>query len=358
VAAGVAVLCLLPALLAARPAPSVSADPAALRELVLASAARPYSGDIETHGSIAVPDVPVLSDVAGLFKPLRLRAWRASPEAWRVAVLQVTGERDIYRTQFGTYTWDYERNLTTLAVGDAPVRMPYAADLVPPDLARWLLAGEARVSAIEARRVAGVAAAGLRITPHSPDTTIGRVDIWADPDTGLPLWVEVHGRGIGAALFTSRFLDVEQATPPVDVLTPGLPPGAGLTLGTAEDVTAALNTIAPGRPLPGTLAGRTRLGPAGAQEVTGLAAYGPGLDTFVVLALPGRTGLDALTAARDRGALPVSLPNADAYQTSTVGVNGLIVRTTQPDRRSRRTYVIAGPVTTAVLTQAAAELLQ
>ena len=122
------------------------------------------------------------------------------------------------------------------------------------------------------------------------------------------------------------------------------------------DVTAAINEIAP-VPLPAVLAGRTRLGSTAAAQVVGLAGYGPGLSSFVVFALPGRTGADALNAARERGAVPVSLPNADAYQTSTTLVNGLIVRT-QGDRPNRRTYLIAGPVTPDVLRQAAAELVR
>ena len=109
--------------------------------------------------------------------------------------------------------------------------------------------------------------------------------------------------------------------------------------------------------LPPRLAGRARLGGSSAIVVVGLAAYGPGLSTFAVLALPGRVGFDALNAARDRGGHPVSLPNAAAaYETGTTLVNGLVVRSTG-DRRSRRTYLLAGPVSADVLRQAAGELL-
>jgi hypothetical protein len=355
VAAIVAALCLVPAVIAALPAAAVATDPVVLRERILSSAAQPYSGYADTHGLTALPDVPALSNVGDLFKTMRLRAWYARPDAWRVAILQTTGERDIYRTTVGTYTWDYGHNLTTLAVGEAPVRLPYAADLLPPDLARRLLTGEEQVSSIEPRRIAGIDAAGLAITPSRPDTTIARVDIWADPDTGLPLQVEVFAQGLADTVFTSRFLDVDQADPPAGVLTPRIPPEAGFNVTTAEDVTAAINEIAP-VPLPATLAGRSRLGSSAAARVVGLAGYGPGLSSFVVFALPGRTGADALNAARDRGAIPVSFPNADAYQTSTTLVNGLIVRT-HGDRPNRRTYLIAGPVTPEVLRQAAAELI-
>ena len=92
-------------------------------------------------------------------------------------------------------------------------------------------------------------------------------------------------------------------------------------------------------------------------SVLGLTAYGPGLSTFVVLALPGRVGFDALNTARDQGALPVQLPGASAaYQTSTILINGLIVRNLG-DRQNRRTYLLAGPVDPDVLRRAATELL-
>src|SRR3712207_7111533 len=51
-------------------------------------------------------------------------------------------------------------------------------------------------------------AAGLRLTPSDPDTTIGRVDIWADatgdPATALPLRVEVSARTGDPLLFRSE----------------------------------------------------------------------------------------------------------------------------------------------------------
>jgi hypothetical protein len=356
VAAVVAVLCLTPAVIAAIPAAAVQIDPVALRDRILASAAQPYQGDADTHGLIALPDVPALSGIGDLFKTLRLRAWYAQPDSWRVAILQPTAERDVYRTTVGTYVWDYGHNLTTLSVGDAPVRLPYAADLLPPDLARRLLLGEEKVSAIAARRIAGVDAAGITVTPSRDDTTIARVDIWADPATGLPVQVEVYAKGSADTVFTSRFLDLDQTAPAPGTLSPQVPLGAGFNVTTAEDVTAAINEIAP-VPLPSTLAGRTRLGAQAGARVVGLAGYGPGLSSFVVFALPGRTGADALNAARDRGALPVPFPNADAYQTSTTLVNGLIVRTQGQSDRRTRTYLIAGPVTPEVLVQAATELI-
>src|SRR4029453_13306921 len=98
----------------------------------------------------------------------------------------------------------------TQVVGDLPARLPQAPDLLPPDLARRLLADAAPgdgLTALPPRRVAGIAAAGLRFTPGDPDTTIDRLDVWADPATGLPLQVELAGG------FPSRFLALS-LTPP------------------------------------------------------------------------------------------------------------------------------------------------
>ena len=352
------VLCLLPSVIAFLRTPTLRVDPGELRERILASGERPYQGYVSTFGQIKLPEVPAIEDVAALFGTLRLRSWYAGPSKWRVAIMSTTGERDIYGTPEGTYAWDYEKNTTTLALGEPQLslRPPNAADLVPPDLARRMLMAEPDVSAIPARRIAGVDAAGLRVNPTDPATTIGRVDIWADPDTGLALQVEVTPRGLDQSVFTSRFLDFDRAAPAADVLVPRTPPDAGFVVTRADAVAAAINDVAP-VPLPATLLGRQRLAAPGPLLVLGLTAYGPGLSTFVVLALPGRVGFDALNTARDHGALPVQLPGASAaYQTSTILINGLIVRNIG-DRQNRRTYLLAGPVDPDVLRRAATELL-
>jgi hypothetical protein len=354
VAGGVLVLCLLPVALAAWPAAPARIEPGQLRQRILASAGVPYQGYADTQGAILLPDVPAVRDVARLLRATRLRAWYTSPSAWRVAILETTGERDLYRTASGTYAWDFERSVTTLTVGDLPVRLPTAADLLPPDLARRILAEERSVAPLGARRVAGITAAGLRLTPTDPDTTIGRVDVWADPRTGLPVQVEIAQRGADDPIFTTRFLDLEQRAPAPDLLVPPIPPSSTFVTTTAADVVAAVNgTILAA--LPPTLAGRDRRGTGAEEAIAGLAAYGTGLSMVVVLALPGRVGFDALTRARDRGGQPVPIDGAEAYEASAGLVNGIIVRTTG-ERRLRRTYVLAGPVALPVLRQAAAEL--
>ena len=67
------------------------------------------------------------------------------------------------------------------------IRLPDASDLLPPTFARSLLQGvrESELSRLPARQIAGIDAPGLRLTPEERATTVGRVDIWADPGSGL-----------------------------------------------------------------------------------------------------------------------------------------------------------------------------
>jgi hypothetical protein len=359
VGAGVAALCLLPVAVAAWPSPRVEADPMTLRDLMLASATRPYQGYVDTRGEVRLPDLPALGEVATLVGgTTRIRVWYASPRAWRVAVLDQTGERDIYQTVDGTYVWDFERNLVTHTVGEPPVRLPWAADLPPPDLARRLLAGAATsgaIAAIESKRVAGIPAAGLRLTPTDTETTIGRVDVWADPATGLPVQVEISGRDSATPILTTRFLDLDQRPPDPAVLTPVRAESAGFVATTAQDLAVVLDSVAPVA-LPESLAGRPRTtSPVDGVEL-GVGAYGTGLSTFVVLALPGRVGWQALQAARDKGGIPAGFAHGQGFETRTSLISGLIVRS-DGDRRTRRTFLLAGPVTPDVLRRAGAELL-
>jgi hypothetical protein len=366
-------------LVAAWPGPRVHREPGPLRDLILASAAVPYAGEIDSVGNVLLPDLPGLRELATLFSSsTRMRAWYATPTSWRVAVLDRLGERDTYRTGSGTYLWDFERNLTTFTAGELPVRPPRAADLLPPDLARRLLAGSAAdggpLTALPARRVAGIAAAGLRWTPADPDTTIGQVDVWADPDSGLPVQVEVGRRGADRTVIRTRFLELDQRRPATAVLLPRPPDSADFVTASAADVAEAVGNVAP-IPLPGELAGRpaTRIGGFQARAA-GVALYGSGVSTFAVLALGGRVGGQALEAARRRGGVPVRfdgpsveldgvpdgvsvrLDPAEGYESQSTGISALIVRAAGPGRR-RPTYVLAGFVTPELLRGAAGELL-
>ncbi len=345
VAVVAAALVAAPLALAALPA-SARMDPAALRTRVLASVNLPYQGYAESTGSLGLPDLPNLSEVTSLLGgTTRLRSWYVDPKHWRVDEISGVGERDTYEVPGSQYVWDNGQNQYTQVVGDAPIRLPRGGDLLPPDLARRVLADEGKVVGLPAKRVAGIDAAGLRVTPSDPQTAIGHVDIWADPDTGLPLRVEVTAEGQPAPFVVTAFQTVSTQRPDDDVITPKPSPDSGFTATAAPDVAGALGQF----PLPTTLAGR-QLQTDRVGGGRGLGFYGGGLTSFAVVPLPRNVSDGVVNAIGKVGGKTVTLPGGQGTLLTIAPLSVLV------ERSYRRSFLIAGVVDPALLTQAAAEL--
>jgi hypothetical protein len=331
------------------PGAAPSDGPAALRQRVLDSADRPHQGYVEVQGTLPLPELPNLRDLTDLLSgTTRVRTWYAGPARWRYDVVSPVGERDVYGTPDGEYTWDYGAGLLTRLIGRPPVRLPRAGDLTPPELARRVLSAAAGdpVTALPGRRVAGRDTAGLRLTPRDPDTTIGHVDLWADPATGLPLAVEVTARGADRPVLTSRFLDVDRTRPAEDVLVPNRPPGSGYGEVAAPDLADALGAFG-SRPLPARLAGRD-LREADAAGVRGVGVYGAGLSAYVVVPVPGGAGADAADAIEKAG-------GTSEDGVTSLSIAPLSVVVARPARHYDW-YLLAGLAGTDVLRAAAREL--
>ena len=353
VAAVTAALLAAPPLVEALRPAGHAVEPARLHDLMLRSDSQPYQGYARSTGMLALPELPDLADVSALFTTTtNTHVWYAGPDRYRVAVLTTAGEHDIYRLPGAEYTWDYGTNTLTQLAGDPVVRLPRASDLIPPELARWILraAPHDPVTALPPRRVAGVAASGLRLVPADPDTTIGQADIWADPATGLPVRVEVTARGQHAPGLVAEFEQVEQTAPVVTAPEPA--PGSGFDTTTAPDIAKVLGT--PGRArLPATLGGRPLQTPnfAGVQ---GAARYGSGLATFVAVAVRPDLADAAADAAGKAGAATETL----ARGTGTfLSITPLSLAVVHPPG-TRRAYLLAGLVGHDVLRAAADQLSQ
>lgn len=352
VAAGTAAICAVPAVVAAWPVPASSLSASQLRARMTASAGVPYQGYAESSVDLNLPNLPDLGNVTSLLNGSTDQyTWYRSPGQWRADVLSTAGEDDTYQTSQGIFTWSYTQNLLTQVLGSQPVRLPRAADLLPPALGRRLLglAGRAdKFTRLPSQRVAGVDAAGLRIVPAGQATTIGAVDIWADPANGLPVQVEIFARGASAPLLVTRFLDLSLAKPPLATVMPRLAPDIGYTSTQLPDVSRILNQFGP--PLPGRLGGYDRVAsPGGLADV---AAYGEGFARFVVLPLPQRTGSAAMSAASSVGAaIKVSGGTAELIQASLLTV----VLASPP---GGPVFVLTGADKPAVLEAAATQLLE
>ncbi|HVD14355.1 MAG TPA: transcriptional regulator, partial [Actinomycetota bacterium] len=232
----------------------------ALLNQVRASTTVPYEGYVEARGRIGLPDVPRAGRVVALLgETTRMRAYVAGPERWRVDELTPIGERDLYHEPWGTTLWDSGERRAVSTVGEAAVRFARPADLLPPELGRRVAAaaepGEAR--RLPPRRVAGVEAVGLRITPRSPETTVGRVDLWADPRSGLPLRVELTARGAATPILTAAFLDLRRRAPAPDLLRFYPPDDAEVQTDPSPDLAREIDRFSP-FVLPDLLAGQPR----------------------------------------------------------------------------------------------------
>ncbi|HEX6355084.1 hypothetical protein [Actinophytocola sp.] len=353
VAATALVAVLVPKVETWLPASAATVEPDALRQRVLGSTNQPYQGYAEMDGGLALPELPNLRDLTALLTgTTRVRTWYAAPSRWRFDVVSPVAERDVYGTPDGEYTWDYGANQLTRLVGTAPVRVPRAGDLVPPELARRVLSAAEGdpVTALPARRIAGHDAAGLRLVPRDPDTTIGHVDLWADPDTGVPLAVEVTARGASRPVLASRFLEFDATRPAASVLTPRRPPGSGYTIVAAPGIADALGALGQARP-PRRLAGRD-LREAAAAGVRGVGLYGTGLSAFVAVPVPGDIGRQAADVIEKAAGTTEELSDRAVTSLSIAPLSVVVVRSAV----SRRAYVLAGLTDTDVLLAAAREV--
>jgi hypothetical protein len=354
VAGGVAVICALPVAISALPvAVGRPADVGRLRAQIMRSADVAYQGYAESDGALGVPNLRELSDISAMLDgATRMRVWQASASRWRVDALSDVGEHDTYQVPGATFVWDSGSELLTRVAGTETVRLPRAADLVPPVLALRILrdaGSDGRVTGIGGKRVAGIAAPGLRLAPSDPETTIGHVDIWADPRSGLPLQVEITGRGSGRVMMTSRFLQVSFARPAPAALTPRRGPGTGFSATRAADIASAIGSL-DDEQLPGVLAGRARVPPPPSLQEIGI--YGDGLSRFAVIAIRGRTGRRDLRNALNNGGTPLTLTQGIGAQIVTPVITVVLMH----PNFSFDTFLIAGFTKPELLVKAADEL--
>jgi hypothetical protein len=329
----------------ARPVAASQTDAGSLLARIEQAQEAPYSGYVETHGTLLLPVADRFTDVGALFgERTRMRVWWRDDETWRVDKLLTAGEVDLIHDGLGTTEWNFEKAEATRYL-DPPIRLPRTADLLPPALGRRVLedVDEVHAESLEARRVAGRTALGLRVSPASPLTSIDHVDLWADSESAITLRVEVFVADDPVAVFTSEFREFSAARPPVERVSFTAPPGSTRSFDDILDIADAANQYADEVP-PRTLLGLP-LSPKSEQAV---GIYGSGLTQ--VMAIP----------VWDRAAVPLreqlatnpdtQIVNGDTFL--HVGPLGVLL-TDEPDGDG---WLVTGTINQAALTRAAAEL--
>lgn len=348
VGAATALLCATPALVGLRPVTASRAAPVELLERIRASGGVGYSGLAESRGNLGLPSLPRLGALDDLLSgTIRTRVWYAGPNRYRVDRLTPIGEEDTVSDATGSWTWSAERRLARQVPGKPALRLPEPYDLLPPELARRLAAPatDAELRPLPDRRIAGRSAAGLRIVPAG-QTTLGQVDIWADPRTGLALQVEVTGRGTEVPTVRTRFLDVRFGTPTV---TPFQPPlDAQIDVDETPDLVSTIDRFSAYQ-LPARVAGLTR-----SERVSGLqggaATYGDGYALLAVLPLSDRLSNSTLRRLSEPPGQLVEIPGARAAAIVSRILGTVVVV------GPYQSFLIAGTVPLETLVQAARDL--
>jgi hypothetical protein len=327
------------------------ASAASLLERMRASWSRPYAGYVESTGSLALPVSDQFDSVSSLLGGrTQLRVWWRAADDWRADTLSATGERSVRTAPDGVWVWDFEGDRVTRLQPDLPgvVRLPEEADALPPALAARLLGGARpdEVSALPSRRVAGRPAEGLRLRPSEPYSSIGRVDVWADRASGIPVLVEVFGRSGGVAALSTTFLDFTAAEPSTEDVA--FRPPAGSRLGSASrfDVLGIVRRFSPAEPPPSLLGMARVASPAGLDSI---GEYGRGVTQAFVAALPRRL------ARTLRGQLEVAVGVRQLPEglVVTVGPVGLLLTDPGPTGED---WLVTGTLTADGLAEAATEL--
>lgn len=264
------------------PASSTTSNAAQRLARLQASSTEPYSGYVESLGTLQLPVANELEDLGPLFgERTRMRIWWNDSSMWRVDRLTTTGEQDLLQSGGVTTQWEYEGTKVTKTPA-ADVRLPRVSDLLPPELARYLLADvqPADAANLPSERIASRSALGLRVTPPDPRSSIDHVDVWIDEETGVPLRLSLFADDSSNSALSSTFLDFSPGATPQDVFDFSAPLGSTIERPEVVDVADAANRFAPLRP-PQTAAG---LPLSRDTELKGVGVYGTGLTR--VLAIP------------------------------------------------------------------------
>ena len=346
------VLAATPALVGARPAAGSDTPAADLVRQALGSEPVAFQGLVQVDGRLGLPVLPVQSSGLTLLDhSTRIRVWWASPGAWRTDLLSAGGQQGEFATADGTRQWDYEQNTVDDHIISGTVRLPRAADLLPPAAARSLLAWitpDDRVTRTGAAVVAGRSADGLRVEPGDARSSVGRLDVWVDPVSALPLRLDVYARGAGVPVFSTQFMDVSYDRPDATLTHPAMTPTAHYELSNRRDLLAFVADT--GKALfPSMLGSLPAL--TGVGLPAGIATYGSGFARVALVELPPRFAprvIDSLgstpTAAVAGGRLVV------------LGSAVLQVAVLQPN--SGGTVLLAGTLTPAAFAETAAVALR
>ena len=250
-------------------APSLPAKTPAqlLTELGQASSrpASPFTATVQQTANLGLPELPGMSQASGVTSSLlagtqSMDIWYGGPKQMRIAVPVQAGESDLRRD--GSTVWLWNSKTLTATQVTLPAHVPAkgikngngaagaggtSKSPQPPDTpqaaASQLLKaiGPSTVVGVQSNvYVAGRPAYQLSLAPKSSQSLVGRVLLAVDASSGIPLRVEVYGRGSAGLAYSLGYTKLAFGTPAATNFSFTPPPGATVKKQTVPSDPSAL----------------------------------------------------------------------------------------------------------------------
>ena len=245
------------AAIAANTVPSASAAPALpaktpaqlLADVASTHNVPPLTGTVVETTSLGLPQLPQAGNPTSLSSMLTgshtVKVYWQDAKHFRLAVPQSLSETDIIRDGGTAWLWESNQNKVTKFTVPAnnskkepAAQQPATAPLTPQQAANEVLqkAGKTTTVGVQSNvDVAGEAAYQLVLAPKDAKSTIGSVRIAIDGKTGVPLRLQVFGKGASSPAFQVGYTSISYTAPsPANfAFTP--PAGSTVTTPNAAD---------------------------------------------------------------------------------------------------------------------------
>jgi outer membrane lipoprotein-sorting protein len=250
----------------------------------------PFTATVQQTANLGLPELPGISRTSGVSSSLldgtqSIDIWYGGPKRVRIAVPVQAGESDLRRDGSTAWLWNSRTQTATQvtlpahvphnqgngASGDGSTSKGSQLPDTPQAAASQLLKaiGPSTMVGVQSNvSVAGRPAYQLSLAPKSSRSLVGRVLLAVDASSGIPLRVEVYGRGSAGLAYRIGYTKLAFGSPDAANFSFTPPPGATVKKQTVPSDPGALLQelgLPSGSPLPGS----APAGQAGTPTVIG-----------------------------------------------------------------------------------------
>lgn len=249
----------------------------------------PFTATVQQTASLGLPELPSMSRGSGVTSSLldgtqTIDIWYGGPKQVRIAVPVQAGESDLRRDGSTVWLWNSKNQTATQvtlpahsqerngAAGARGTRHASQPPDTPQAVASQLLTaiGPSTVVGVQSNVfVADRPAYQLSLAPKSSQSLVGRVLLAVDASSGIPLRLEVYGRGSAGLAYSIGYSKLTFGTPDAANFSFSPPPGAAVKKQTGPSDPGAPPLRGIGLPAGSPLPGSPAPGQAGKLVVIG-----------------------------------------------------------------------------------------